>query len=309
MKIDAVVVTYNRKALLLECVEAILKQKYAVDKLIIIDNASTDGTEEELKKIEILNRNDVVYKKLEKNIGGAGGFYEGIKLAREDDADWIWIMDDDTIPKEDSLNEFVNAMNIIDGKVSFLASAIYGIDNECMNVPKVSEYKGKNGYDQWHQYAKDGIIGIDNATFVSILINGEATKKIGLPVKDYFIWGDDIEYTLRLSTKYARAYMVGKSIAIHKRIGAKSLSIFDEENKNRINFYYYMVRNNYINTKTYYPKNRIIKFYIKWKLTTFKLLFSHTKYKFLKIKMINKGLRHAILKKYNYKAFKNRENS
>lgn len=79
MKIDAVVVTYNRKALLIECVEAILKQKYAVDKLIIIDNASTDGTEEELKKIEILNRNDVVYKKLEKNIGGAGGFYEGIK--------------------------------------------------------------------------------------------------------------------------------------------------------------------------------------------------------------------------------------
>lgn len=309
MKIDAVVVTYNRKELLLECIEAILSQTYKVNEVIIIDNASTDGTYDYLKSEGIIDKKEVKYRKLEENIGGAGGFHEGIKDARTNKADWIWIMDDDTIPDKNCLDEFVKSFDIIDDKISFLASAVYGIDGECMNVPQISEYKGKNGYDQWHQYSKDGIIGIDSATFVSVLINGEATKKIGLPVKDYFIWGDDIEYTLRLTRKYGRGYLVGKSIAIHKRSSAKSLSIFEEENMNRIKFYYYMVRNNYINAKIYYSKNRLIKFYLYWKLITIKLLFSHSKYKFYKIKMINRGLRHAIFKRYDYKAFNNRENS
>lgn len=309
MKIDAVVVTYNRKELLLECIEAILNQNYNVDKVFIIDNASTDGTYDELKNRGILDIKKIIYKKLEENIGGAGGFYEGIKAAREDNADWIWIMDDDTIPKEDCLKNFINALSIINGKISFLASAVYGIDNECMNTTGISEFKGKNGILQWHEYIKDGIVGIDVATFVSLLINGDATKKIGLPFKDYFIWGDDTEYTLRLTRKYGRAYLVGKSIAIHKRTGSKSLSIFEETNMNRIKFYYYMVRNNYINTKTYYSKKAKIMFYIKWKKTVVKLLFSNSKFKFYKIKLINKGLRDAIFKKYNYKDFKNRENS
>ena len=178
-----------------------------------------------------------------------------------------------------------------------------------MNDTQISEYKGKNGIAQWHQYVKDGIIGIDVATFVSILINGEATKKIGLPVKDYFIWGDDTEYTLRLSRKYGRGYLVGRSIAIHKRTGSKSLSIFEEENMNRIKFFYYMVRNNYINTRTYYSKYKKINFFIQWKILTIKLFFSNSKYKFKKIRLINKGLRDAILKRYNYKDFDNRENS
>ena len=309
MKIDAVVVTYNRKELLLECIEAILNQNYNVDKVFIIDNASTDGTYDELKNRGILDIKKIIYKKLEENIGGAGGFYEGIKAAREDNADWIWIMDDDTIPKEDCLKNFINALSIINGKISFLASAVYGIDNECMNTTGISELKGKNGILQWHEYIKDGIVGIDVATFVSLLINGDATKKIGLPFKDYFIWGDDTEYTLRLTRKYGRAYLVGKSIAIHKRTGSKSLSIFEETNMNRIKFYYYMVRNNYINTKTYYSKKAKIMFYIKWKKTVVKLLFSNSKFKFYKIKLINKGLRDAIFNKYNYKDFKNRENS
>lgn len=309
MKIDAVVVTYNRKELLIECIEAILSQSYKIDKLILIDNASTDGTKEELEKRRIIDNSIVCYKRLDTNIGGAGGFYEGIKVARNDDADWIWIMDDDTIPSETCLEELIKSLDIINGKIGFLASTVYGVDNECMNVPQISDYKGKNGYVQWQQYAKYGIIGIDVATFVSILVNGKATKKIGLPFKDYFIWGDDTEYTLRLSQKYGRGYAIGKSIAIHKRTGSKSLSIYEETNMDRIKFYYYMVRNNYINMKTYYSRKKLIRFYLSWKFKTIKLFFSNSEHKFYKIKMINKGLRHAMFKKYDYKAFINRENS
>lgn len=71
MDIIAVVVTYNRKQLLLECVDAILKQTYAVKNLLIIDNNSNDGTYEALEQNNFINNEVVKYKKLDKNIGGA----------------------------------------------------------------------------------------------------------------------------------------------------------------------------------------------------------------------------------------------
>ena len=55
-KVCAVVVTYNRKALLLECVQAILRQSYPIEKIVIIDNASTDQTEEYLEENGILGK-------------------------------------------------------------------------------------------------------------------------------------------------------------------------------------------------------------------------------------------------------------
>ena len=70
--------------------------------------------------------------------------------------------------------------------------------------------------------------------------------------------------------------------------------------------YYYMVRNNYINTKTYYSKIRVIKFVLIFYIQIFKILFSNSKHKFLKIKTIIRGLIHAQFRKYDYKAFKNR---
>lgn len=96
----AVVVTYNRKNLLLECLEAIRRQTRPVDAIYIIDNASTDGTPEVLKengyipelppfnlsepyeiehKISNLvdgNPINVFYVRMYENTGSAGGFYE-----------------------------------------------------------------------------------------------------------------------------------------------------------------------------------------------------------------------------------------
>ncbi|MCX7697952.1 MAG: glycosyltransferase [Candidatus Goldbacteria bacterium] len=73
-KIAVIVVTYNRKELLRRCINAILKQTYKVDKIIVIDNASTDGTEEMMTKTYYRNKK-IDYVRLDKNIGGAGGFH------------------------------------------------------------------------------------------------------------------------------------------------------------------------------------------------------------------------------------------
>lgn len=306
MKIVAVVVTYNRRELLKECIQAILKQNQEIYKVMIVDNKSTDGTLEMLDT-EYCNNEKIEVLKLEKNIGGAGGFYSGIKEVQKYNPDWVWIMDDDTIPKENCLEELCSAINKIKGKISFLASSVYGTKNEFMNVPTINLNKDINGYHNWYEYLEDGIVKISSATFVSLLINEKAIKNVGYPVKDYFIWGDDTEYTLRLNKYYGNAYMVGKSVVIHKRAISKSLKLREEENLNRINFHYYMIRNNLINQKAYFGKRKMIEYLIKNQMISLKvLIYPKCKYRFKKFYIIHKALLAYIFKKYDYKAFKNR---
>lgn len=309
MKITAVVVTYNRKQLLIECLNAIYNQSLNVDNVILIDNNSTDGTYDEVEKYEFLKKENFIYKKLDKNIGGSGGFYNGIKIAHELNSDWIWIMDDDTIPTKNCLEELVRSLSVIKSDIGYLASSIYGENGEYMNVPVVNQDPSNNGYPDWYNYLQNGIVKIKNATFVSLLINDKAVEKIGYPVKDYFIWGDDTEYTYRLNKFYGECYMIGKSVAIHKRKIAKVLSIYEEDNKTRIKMYYYMYRNTLINMANYEGKKRCMKTIMYNILITLKLMFKpKVKYKFLKIKTILKGTFDYILKKYDYRAFKNRLN-
>lgn len=311
MKVDAVVVTYNRKELLIECINAILNQTYKLNKVIIIDNNSMDGTYNLLEKEKIIDNKLVKYIKLEKNIGGAGGFYEGMKYDNENtDSDFVWIMDDDTIPTETALEELITAQEKLEncGKhISYLASAVYGENSEPMNVPNINLNVSNNGYKNWYMFLKDGLVRIDDATFVSLLISKKAIKNVGYPMKNYFIWGDDTEYTLRLNKYFGEAYMVGKSIVIHKRKNAKILSIEEEDNKNRINMYFYMIRNNLINKKNYYGFNKMIKFFIKNQLISLKILFiPKCKCKMKKFTIIHKALTNYLFKRYDYNAFNHR---
>ncbi|MGN0248326.1 MAG: glycosyltransferase, partial [Lachnospiraceae bacterium] len=134
----AVIVTYNRKKMLTKCLDAVLNQTRLVNTIIIIDNNSTDQTEDYLRQNGYLKKEQIQYVKLAENIGGAGGFYEGMKLARENAADWIWIMDDDVIPDKTCLEELLKAKDSIPEKVSFFASSIRGINGEALNVPKIN---------------------------------------------------------------------------------------------------------------------------------------------------------------------------
>ncbi len=307
MNIVSVVVTYNRKELLLECVTSILNQSRKISKLVLIDNNSSDGTYEFLKEKGIFDNSVIYYKKLEKNIGGAGGFYEGIKEAQQFEPDWVWIMDDDTIPTDTCLENLIKSIDEIDDKISYLASSIYGEKGEFMNVPTINTERSESGYAGWYKYLSKGFVQIREATFVSLLINNNAVKNIGYPVKDYFIWGDDTEYTLRLNKYYGNSYMIGNSIAIHKRKNSKSLTIFEEDSVNRINFYYYMIRNNLINIKNYYGIRKMIKAFIINQISSLKVLLKFKcKNRLKKFFIIHKALLAFIFKKYDYKAFRNR---
>jgi len=251
----AVVATYNRKELLCECLDALLRQTYRLYKIVVVDNASTDGTHDALEAGGYVSRDEICYLRLSKNIGGAGGFYEGMKYVQNNISyDWQWIMDDDTIPYEDSLEQLMRGYGTIVGthpqrKVSFLASAIYLENGTMGNWPVVDLRRLHDEKIGWLEFADRGILKIHDAAFTSIAVSHFAVSKCGLPCRDFFIWGDDYEYTTRLSTYCAPAYCVSKSKALHKRINVGWIDT--ATSPMRIRFTYYNARNYTINTIFY----------------------------------------------------------
>ena len=110
MRVCAVVVTFNRKALLRVCIGSLLAQTRPLDKIVIIDNASTDGTDallrEEFAGLDVLS--------LPVNSGGSGGFHAGMKWAVERGFDWVWVMDDDVRMRPDALETMLGYEAIAD---------------------------------------------------------------------------------------------------------------------------------------------------------------------------------------------------
>lgn len=249
-KVAAVVVTYNRKELLKECIEALKASTCSVD-VIIVDNNSTDGTKE---YIADLIGKDVIYKRLKKNLGGAGGFSAGMKYAVKKGYEYVWIMDDDTIVKKDTLEVLLKAKDEISDDFGFISSSVKWIDgSDCkMNM---QTYK-TNITDYEKTYAAKGIYPVKAATFVSLLFSSDAIKQIGLPLKEYFIWGDDKEYTLRMSNEFA-CYNVVDSQVVHKMNNNEGSNI-TKDDIGRIDRYYYAYRNDFATARSQGIKDLLI---------------------------------------------------
>lgn len=286
-KVVAVVVTYNRKVLLEECIKALKNQTSKLD-IFIIDNFSTDGTEEMVKKYVDKN---LKYYNTGANLGGAGGFNYGMKKAYEGKYDYCWIMDDDTIPNKDSLETMIDKAKEIKDNFSFLSSvALWKDGSLCsMNVQKVSSNAIEN-----YKSLNHNLVQIDYASFVSCFINMKYIKEIGYPITDFFIYGDDMEYTMRLSTK-APGYLNPCSIVTHKMGSNVGINIIDIE-KERLGRYFYNFRNLcYIYKKYNQKEYRIHK--LKAHYLVLKILFKAKDAKLKRISVIKKGMRAG--KKFN----------
>lgn len=211
-KVAAIVVTFNRKQYLVKNIESLLKQTKSQElDIFIIDNASTDGTYEELVCQQLVNK--VHYVNTGSNIGGAGGFNFGIKYVSRMQYEYVWLMDDDCFPYSDSLEQLLVSSKELKGKYGWLASVVLWRDNiECrMNRPKLSKYI----FDSINML-QFGLLRVQQASFVSLFIRVDVIKKVGLPIKDFFIWGDDVEYTRRIAIRNNyKCYLVGKSRVLH----------------------------------------------------------------------------------------------
>ena len=232
MKIAAVIVTYNRKELLDQCIGHVLAQKDAACDILVIDNHSTDGTKDRLQPYIDAGRID--YTDTGSNLGGAGGFSYGIRRAAEKGYDRIWIMDDDCMPEKDALAALLQADRDLNGDYGFLSSRVLWKDGSLctMNLQRETLTKNLKGFEKRLQ-------PVAMASFVSLFLKRETVMELGLPIKEFYIWTDDWEYTRRISRKYP-CYAVADSTVVHlskSNIGA-NIATASAERLNRFDYLY-----------------------------------------------------------------------
>ena len=230
----AVVVTYNRLELLRQCLDALRAQSVPCD-ILIIDNASTDGT-----GAWAAGQSGLRYRNTGANLGGAGGFSTGIRWAAEEGYDRLWIMDDDTIPHPDALEKLLEADMLLDGNYGWLSSVVLWRDGSfCrMNEQLPMRYCGES-----FPLLKYGLMRAERASFVSMFVRRETVLQVGLPIAEFFIWGDDAEFSRRISIRAGMpCYVVGQSQVLHATKNNDGMSLATDADA-RIDRYWYSYRN------------------------------------------------------------------
>lgn len=208
--IVAVVVTYNRCQLLSRCLAALEAQSLSPSRILLIDNASDDGTHE-----MVASRTPppiaFEYVRLDENGGGAGGFAEGLRRGASPGPCWLWIMDDDAEPHADALEQLMRvATNPTDVYGSL---AVNGGDTAWTTTLLTAA--GAREVDIAADVPR--CARVLSLPFLGFLAHSTLVDRIGLPDVGYFIAGDDIEYCLRARAAGAKIFVAGESRIEHPR--------------------------------------------------------------------------------------------
>jgi rhamnopyranosyl-N-acetylglucosaminyl-diphospho-decaprenol beta-1,3/1,4-galactofuranosyltransferase len=218
-RVAAVVVTHGRPEELRLVVAALCSQSRRPDRIIVFDNASPvpaaavlGGCEGALEVV----RSDT-------NLGGAGGFAAGLRLAVDRGADWAWLMDDDAVPEPAALASLLAELADLPERSAVLCSAVreYG----------ALALQHRRTFGRWLGMERPlGVasyrarrVGIDTGSFVGFLVAAAAVAEVGLPDAEFFLAYDDTEYSLRLRAAGWRLWLVPGSVIEHLRTAGARL--------------------------------------------------------------------------------------
>jgi len=241
-EVCAVVLTYNRKDMLERCLAALAAQTRRCDRIIVIDNASTDGTAAMLGERW---GNLVDFYSLRTNVGAAGGFNIGMRLGYGLGADFIWTMDDDVIAEPDALEHLLSAYDLLERHridAPYLVSLPRSTTGQLTEIPDIDRRKNVLGFPKWAELLEHGLLPTLGATFASILLPRETLGAHGLPIASMFIFGEDREFTVRV-TQQTPGFLVGASRVLHARKLEGVLSTLNETNPVRLGYHYFLHRN------------------------------------------------------------------
>ncbi len=213
-RVAAVIPTYNRKKLLLECLDALMRQTVPVDRIILVDNAGTDGSMDAVRE-RYPGHPSIEFHALERNTGAAMGFHFAVEAALRGDFDWIWFTDDDSEPVDDSLERLLEADTHLhaDGRNPVVLASL--------KIDTLGRIQSNhNGTFSWRQAPIPparchGIVPIQYGAYTGLLVRREAIESQGTLRGDYFIWGDDVELCLRLA-RAGDLFLVSDSRVLHK---------------------------------------------------------------------------------------------
>lgn len=255
-----VIVTYNRKELLVRNVRKNLAQS-AAPYVLIVDNASIDGTEEYLREKKLLDDKRVGYVKMDKNLGGAGGFAYGMKYAFSKGFRYVWLMDDDGYPLSDDSLQILLEMAKETGLREVILNSLVMADSYRLSF-------GLSGVDvlylveEMSRKQRFSIILDNVSAFNGTLISKDTYDRIGNIDARLFIWGDEQEYIQRAKLNHIYIATVLESRYFHP--ASEKKEIFHKGRKYDIVFgaywkHYYQFRNwVYINRLYHFGKSEMM---------------------------------------------------
>ena len=277
--VAAAIVTYNRRSLVKECIEAVLSQQGASCDIIVIDNGSTDGTEE-------LFHNDfkdasIDYENVGENLGCAESTARLVKKATELGYKYIWVMDDDVVPEPNALEELLKTDKRLNGNWGILSGAAYWTDGSICEANR--QKKTIFTFMKESDYRKP-LVKVKMVSLASMFINAEAVRKVGTLKGDYFIYSEDYDFCARVG-KYYPIYAVTSCKVTHKMRENRKVN-FVKEPVDRLYRYKYLYRNDvdcyrqlgiggwaYLITKFIYTSLQLLFFEKEKRTDKLKILF------------------------------------
>ncbi len=203
-RVCAVVVTYNRAALLETCLAALRRQTHPLAHVVVIDNASTDATPDVLAGVE-----GIEIIRLNENLGSAGGFAAGVAHATQQSWEWLWLMDDDVEPRPDALETLLLAAA---PGVAALGPVKVGASGRVQAL-HIADYTVATMHKRAVSVPTGETRDVSFLSFVGLLVRGDVARA-EIPRADFFIDQDDTEYALRLA-RHGRLVGVGDSVVVH----------------------------------------------------------------------------------------------
>lgn len=218
--ISIIIVNWNTKDLLVNCVNSILSSKpKAAIEIVIVDNGSTDGSIEEMYK---LKKSGKIQKIIEngKNLGFSKANNKGIRSSK---GEYILLLNSDTEVKNGAIDELLaftkNEKNI--GVVgSQLLNHDGSIQASCFNFPTLSRavrqywFGEKNLYDKFYPKSNQPT-AVDIVVGAALLITPEARQKVGLLNEKYFFFFEDLDYCRSVRSVGLEVYYLPSSKVVH----------------------------------------------------------------------------------------------
>lgn len=259
-KLAVVIVTFNRLDFIKLIYESIKNQTKIPDKIIIVNNSSSDGTLEWLE--EISSKDSTLMYITQPNTGSSGGQYTAFRTAYELGYEWIWEMDDDVVPRPDCLEilwKYRKTNTII-------APLRYTKEGEVF-YNEIIKFNHTNILKTFWEIVTDSsllnkdIEYVEGLTFEGAFFHRSVIQTIGLPDKRIFIFGDDTDFSIRASR-------AGFKLALIPKAKMDRLLPINYEQQIHSPKRYYIIRNQMLSDRFYgnWPVRNIrpIIYLFKW---------------------------------------------
>lgn len=243
-KVSIIVLNWNSSDDTVECIASLRKLNYPAYEIIIVDNGSTDDSERVLRDIY----SDIKIIQTGCNLGYAGGNNRGVKYALAHGAEFIWILNNDTVVHPDSLREMVliaksnPAIGLVGSKIFYYSKpdTLWCVGGGTFDI----EGGGRTslvGFMQNDAGQFDHLSDIGYIAGTSLLAKAAMINDIGLMPEKYFLYFEETDWNLTAQSAGYRTVLAPKAIIWHKvKIGAERINA---------RFVYYLMRNRFLLVK------------------------------------------------------------